>query len=150
MTRFLCQIASLGPVGALPAPGTAGSLVALLAGWAILSQAGWLWMLLAAVLATLLGWWAADIYVAETGKSDPSEVIIDEVAGQFSVLLVLPDVTFIWLLAGFALFRLFDIVKIWPVSAAEKLPGGLGIMADDIVAAGLAGLCLLGVQAVLV
>ena len=150
MTRFLCQIASLGPVGALPAPGTAGSLVALLAGWAILSQAGWLWMLLAAVLATLLGWWAADIYVAETGKSDPSEVIIDEVAGQFSVLLVLPDVTFIWLLAGFSLFRLFDIVKIWPVSAAEKLPGGLGIMADDIVAAGLAGLCLLGVQAVLV
>lgn len=147
MTRFLSLIATLGPVGALPAPGTAGSLVALLAGWAILSQAGWLWMLLAAVLATFLGWWAAESYAAKTGKSDPSEVIIDEVAGQFSVLLVLPEPSFFWLLAGFVLFRLFDIVKIWPVSAAEKLPGGLGIMADDIVAAGLAGLCLLGLQA---
>ncbi len=58
------------------------------------------------------------------------------------MLLVLPEVTFFWL-AAFILFRLFDIVKIWPVSAAEKLPGGLGIMADDIVAAGLAGMCLL-------
>lgn len=150
MTRFLCQIATLGPVGSLPAPGTAGSLVALIAGWAILSQAGWLWLLLAAVLATMLGWWAAETYANATGKSDPSEVIIDEVAGQFSVLLVLPEVTFFWLLAAFILFRLFDIVKIWPVSAAEKLPGGLGIMGDDIVAAGLAGMCLLGIQAMLI
>jgi len=149
MTGLLCQIATLGRIGTFPAPGTAGSLVALLAGGLILTGGGWFWLLLAAVLATLIGWWAAETYAATTGKSDPSEVIIDEVAGQFSVLLVLPEVHIVWLLAAFLLFRLFDIVKIWPVSAAEKLPGGLGIMADDIVAAGLAGSVLLIIQAVL-
>ena len=76
-------------------------------------------------------------------------MIIDEVAGQWVVLLCIPpfiDATYLWYGAAFILFRFFDITKIGPVGMAEKLGGGIGIMADDIVAGGLAGMCLLALQ----
>ena len=82
--------------------------------------------------------WAASIYETHSGKKDASEVIIDEVAGQWSVLLVAP-LTLEGFIAAFILFRLFDITKPFPIRKAEAIPGGLGVMADDIVAGFFAG-----------
>jgi phosphatidylglycerophosphatase A len=89
-----------------------------------------------ALAAFALGLWASARYAAAAGKDDPSEVVIDEVAAQWLVLAFLPLAPLPWL-AGFALFRLFDAAKPWPVSLADRrLKGGFGIMADDMVAAG--------------
>ena len=138
MTHFALFIATLGPIGKqLPAPGTWGSLVALCFGYGILS-AGWYWLAFATLVCILLGIWAASIYETHSGKKDASEVIIDEVAGQWSVLLVAP-LTLEGFIAAFILFRLFDITKPFPIRKAEAIPGGLGVMADDIVAGFFAG-----------
>lgn len=138
MIHFALFIATLGPIGKqLPAPGTWGSLIALFVGYGILS-AGWYWLALATLLCILLGIWAASLYEAHSGKKDASEVIIDEVAGQWSVLLVAP-LTLEGFIAAFILFRLFDITKPFPIRKAEAIPGGMGVMADDIVAGFFAG-----------
>ena len=146
MTKFAIAIATLGPIGTkLPAPGTWGSAVALIAGYLILS-AGWFWMAGATMAALLIGVWAASIYEAHSGKKDASEVIIDEVAGQWSVLLVAP-LSPIGFFAAFLLFRFFDITKPFPVNKAEHIPGGMGVMADDMVAGFLAGVGLIALMA---
>jgi len=146
MHQIAIFIATLGPIGIkLPAPGSWGSLAALLAGAVILPY-GWLYMAVATFAALLIGLWASDIYHKKTGKKDASEVIIDEVAGQWSVLLVTP-----FSLEGFAiafiLFRFFDILKPFPVNKAEKIEGAIGVMADDIVAGALAAMVMLALLA---
>lgn len=148
LKKILCTIATLGPIGYLPAPGTAGSLAALISGWFIASY-GFLALAIAALAALLVGIVASQTYSQATNSKDASEVIIDEVAGQWVVLLCIPpfiDAAYLWYGAAFILFRFFDIIKIGPVGMAEKLGGGIGIMADDIVAGGLAGMCLLALQ----
>ena len=103
-------------------------------------------LLAASLVCFGLGWWASAIYVARTGASDPSEVVIDEVAGQWLVLAVSPLDPLSYLV-GFALFRLFDIWKPWPISwADQRVGGGLGVMLDDILAAGygMIGMILFG------
>jgi phosphatidylglycerophosphatase A len=82
--------------------------------------------------------WATELYVRQRSDNDPSECVIDEVAGQLIACAFAPRTLLFYALA-FLLFRLFDIVKPWPISAAERLPGGLGIMADDMIAGLLAG-----------
>ena len=139
---FARNIATLGPIGtSLPAPGTAGSLVALIAGYYILS-AGFIWLALSTLAVLFIGVWASSQYEIETGKKDASEVVIDEVAGQWSVLLVAP-LSVEAFLAAFVLFRAFDILKPFPVNKAEQINGGMGVMADDMVAGFLAGVCLI-------
>ena len=148
LKKALCFIATLGPIGFLPAPGTAGSFAALIAGWFIATQ-GYLLLVLASFAALLIGIVASETYSQMNNTKDASEVIIDEVAGQWAVLLCIPPLiekAFLWYIAAFILFRFFDIIKIGPVAMAEKLGGGIGIMADDIVAGGLAGMCLLALQ----
>ena len=149
MSVFLAQLATLGPIGRyLPAPGTAGSITALITGF-VLAKHGFMILFSALLLITILGVFAADAYSQLTGTDDAGEVIIDEVAGQWLVLLCIPpniDLALFWYVAGFVLFRLFDILKPWPVSAAEGLPGGIGVMADDMVAGTLAGMALLMAQ----
>ena len=138
---LLCNLATLGPIGRLrPAPGTIGSLVALGTGYLIVNFS--LGVLVAAILAiSILGIFAAERYGQRTGKKDASEVIIDEVAGQWIPLVIIPlDVR--WYIAAFLLFRFFDISKIGPVGHAEKFTGGIGVMADDLVAGILAALVL--------
>lgn len=93
-----------------------------------------------ALIATLLGIYVADIIARELGKKDPSEVVIDEVAGQLIALIAVP-VDWKYVLASLILFRAFDIVKPPPVRNLEALPGGVGIMLDD-VAAGLYALAI--------
>src|SRR5690606_9557196 len=101
--------------GLLPkAPGTWGSLAALPPAL-LLAWLGGPWALMAGALAAFaLGLWASARYAAAAGKDDPSEVVIDEVAAQWLVLAFLPLAPLPWL-AGFALFRLFDAAKPWPV-----------------------------------
>ena len=139
--RIWMILATLGPVGHMrPAPGSWGSAAALLsaAGLALIGD----WSLeLATLLVCILGVRAANSYELVTGRKDAKEIIIDEVAGQWIALLIVP-LDWRWWLAAFCLFRLFDIAKPGPVRMAEGLPGGLGVMADDIVAGVLAAVCL--------
>ena len=103
-------------------------------GWVITSYGGNLFLALATLLVFFIGWWSSARYVEIFNKEDPGEVVIDEVAGQWIVLLAAPldPVTYV---GAFLLFRLFDILKPWPVSFADKnIKGGLGIMIDDVLA----------------
>jgi phosphatidylglycerophosphatase A len=96
---------------------------------------------IAILLAIIFGTIAANHHQSETGSKDASEVVIDEVAGQWIALLVIP-LDWRWALAAFVLFRLFDITKIGPIGMVEKWPGGVGVMADDVIAGVFAALCL--------
>jgi len=114
------------------APGTAGSLVGLAL---VLPLAGLSWpvQLAATAALALLGVLAAARVAQLLGRKDPGLVVVDEVAGQWITFLALP-LTPVTALAGFVLFRVMDIVKPWPARALERLPGGVGIMADDVAA----------------
>lgn len=122
-------------VGFAPvAPGTWGSLAALPVGWAIAAAFGTAGLCVAAVAVFAVGVWSADGAARRLGREDPGPVVIDEVCGQWIVLLATP-LELAWYAAAFALFRLFDIVKPWPASWADRrLAGGLGIMLDDVFA----------------
>ena len=87
-----------------------------------------------AVLLAIPGIWAADVVARESGRKDPQIVVVDEVVGQWMTLAGATALNWkSWLLA-LALFRLFDIWKPPPVRRLEQLPGGLGIVADDVMA----------------
>ena len=141
-------IATCGGVGFFPiAPGTAGSAVGLVLvvvlGRAPLAQP-WRSSLLAFVALGLffLGVWAAGAAEKHFGQIDPGPVVIDEVVGQLLTFLALPGASWKWLLAGFVLFRIFDITKPWPIRKLEKLPGGWGVLADDLMAGVFAAIVL--------
>jgi len=127
--------------GAAPyAPGTVGTLlgiplVLLLAQWP-------LWIYLVAIVALFgFGVWICDKTSKDIGVHDHSGIVIDEVVGYATVMIAVP-VNLWTLLAGFVLFRFFDIVKPWPIRWLDKqVKGGFGIMIDDV----LAGLFALGV-----
>ena len=136
------RIATGFGIGRLPwAPGTWASLAALPLAWMIGWAAGPIGLAAAVAVATVAGLWSAQAHLGGASPADPPEVVIDEVAGQWIVLLIAPR-TFAAYVAAFLLFRLFDIWKPWPVRAAERLPGALGIMADDLVAGACAALIL--------
>lgn len=129
--------------GLLPrAPGTWGSLAALPFAWLIAGLAGPAGLALAAAAVFGIGCWAAGRYADASDDADPGAVVIDEVAGQWLVLVAAP-LSLPAYAAGFLLFRVLDIVKPWPASWADRnLKGGFGIMADDVLAAGY-GLALM-------
>jgi len=166
--RVATGLATVGGLGdRLPAPGTfAGSLPAALGWWllvmAVSSQTLQLIFLgVATVGITAAGIWAAGVEAARRGTEDPGPVVVDEVAGQWLTYLVAmawlaPSP--IWSAAagapsawgqaiaaglGLLLFRVFDILKPWPICRLERLPGGLGIMADDLAAGVAAGVVLI-------
>jgi phosphatidylglycerophosphatase A len=135
-------IASFFGLGFFPvAPGTLASLaVVLLYKW-LLHPLPLPYLLVLLFLLLVLGVPAADAYSSELKKTDPRRVVVDEAVGQFLVLVsVSPDWSL--LIIGFLLFRFFDIVKPFPIRKLEGLPGGWGIMADDVAAALLAKLLL--------
>ncbi len=114
------------------APGTWGSALALPFAWGILTISGVYGLLAASLIVFAIGIWAANDYMGRTGTDDPGPVVIDEVVGQWLVLTVVP-MELPWFLVGFALFRLFDIVKPWPVNLMDqRIKGGLGVMLDDV------------------
>jgi len=106
-------------------------------------------ILIGLLLFILLGIWASGRSIPLLGNSDPSQAVVDEVMGQLVVFLFVPF-TRSWplIVAGFLLFRLFDIWKPYPIRQLEILPNGLGICADDIVAGIYAGICLSVIYAI--
>ena len=145
LDRFIRAFVTGVGVGYLPiAPGTWGSLAALL----LVFTVHWLFPLHeTVVLGSLVALLTFPAVVFSTrfsrseGDPDPSKIVIDEILGQMLCLLFVP-VSAVSLGAGFFLFRFFDIWKPFPVRNSEKLPGGMGIVCDDLVAGVYAGLCL--------
>lgn len=142
MTRLAVFLATVGYCGYFPvAPGTVGSaaglVVYLLVWWSRspLVEAG----LIAAVFA--VGVWAATIAERFFGGIDPGPVVLDEVLGMLITLAFIP-VGIGGALAGFVLFRIFDVIKPFPARRLESLHGGLGVMADDAMAAIYANVAL--------
>ena len=142
--RFLCNLATLGPIGHAPkAQGTWGSVVATLAAPFLFLPLGFGWRLLALLALFFCGALAAGRAEAVFGRKDPGQVIIDEVLGQWLVFAPFAVLSPFELLVGLALFRLFDITKPPPVRQSEHwLPGGFGVMIDDVLAGVYAGLGL--------
>jgi phosphatidylglycerophosphatase A len=125
------------------APGTAGTLGALPLYFAAASLGrGALGVTI--VIVTSVGIWAASRVAHDLRQKDPQIVVIDEVAGMLVTMLPMSVVSFRAVAVGFVLFRLFDIIKPWPVQNLEKLPGGWGIVLDD-VAAGFMGAVLVAI-----
>ena len=140
--RFVIDVATLGPIGRrLPAPGTWGSAVGIIYYWLVFRHARW---------EVTFAWTVVPSYVAvafcgdaarRMNKKDPGEVILDEFAviplvflgAQSTWFAGLPAYTS--LVAGFALFRLYDILKPLGISRLQRWPGGWGIVADDFAAA---------------
>ena len=131
------------------APGTAGSLVALLPWWFLLRGLPLAWYLVVLLAGFVLGVWACAVSDRRVGTHDQGALVWDEVIGMWITLLAAPRQWW-WMLVGFALFRLFDIWKPWPVSWADRrVHGGLGVMLDDVVA-GIYALIVLQLAAALI
>ena len=126
------------------APGTAGSLAALALAWPLVRYAGWhpLWFLAPVLALTGPGIWAAGVTARESRQKDPQFVVVDEVLGQWLALAGARTMNLKSWIAAFVLFRLFDIWKPPPVRQLERLPGGTGIVADDLMAGTYAALVL--------
>jgi len=126
--------ASFGYVGFAPvAPGTVGAAAAV-PFFLLLRRAGSAWIEIAVCAAMVAaGAWSAKRTEAALGVEDPGPVVIDEVVGMFVSLLFLPA-TWPVIAAAFLAFRVFDIVKPWPAGRLEHVPGGWGVMADDVMA----------------
>jgi phosphatidylglycerophosphatase A len=130
-------------------PGTAASFAAVIVAVPVMSlfSFGWFAILLLAVATAAGGVWVSEAYALQAGTDDPGECVIDEFAGQWLACalaglggyMVGEPVGVAGYVLAFAIFRLFDVAKPWPVNKAEELKGGLGIMADDIVAGLIAG-----------
>ncbi len=91
----------------------------------------------------IIGIWASGRTIPIFGNTDPPQAVVDEVMGQMITLLFIPQgANWVFVLAGFGLFRLFDIWKPYPIDSLQSLPSGVGVCADDIVAGVYAGMCL--------
>ena len=143
MKRLLLWLATFFGVGYIAiAPGTWASLVTAVTLYVVTGQGLTLpYYLLALALVFLLGIPAAFAAEKHFKQEDPRYCVIDEVAGQMVALLLMPHRPGVYI-AAFFLFRFFDIVKPFPVRQSERLPGGFGIMIDDILAGGYSWLVL--------
>lgn len=131
-----------------PAPGTWGSLTALPFAWVILNWASWPILLAASLILLWIGIQQSERFAEASGDSDPSSVVVDEVVGMWLALLAVP-MTWTGFIVAFFLFRIFDIVKPWPVSWADRdLKGGLGIMLDDVIAGIYTTVIIVGLRVV--
>ncbi|GAA6175445.1 phosphatidylglycerophosphatase A family protein [Sulfitobacter pacificus] len=140
-----------------PAPGTWGSLVALPWGWLLHVIGGLPLLVLAIVVGFFKGWWATDKMTAGQEDHDPSEIVVDEVIGQWIALLPLSyaawsmeiSILAMWpgWIAAFALFRLFDITKLGPIGWADRMNTPLGVMLDDVIAGIFAALGVVALAA---
>lgn len=130
-------LATWGGCGYFPkGPGTAGSLGGMAVAWFLVSPGGWPAATLALAAAALLvpAVWASSQACLYWQAKDPQRVVVDEVVGQWITLAAAPGPQWRYWVAGFLLFRLFDIWKPFPARRAERLPGGWGVVMDDVVA----------------
>ena len=145
---FLAKVAEVYPIGSVKyAPGTLASFIAVIIGYNLITVLGVLNFFLITCIIIFIGYFLCEIHLNLYNKKDPKEIVIDEFGGQFIVLFATiqsEDVAYNYmsLILSFLLFRFFDITKIGPIKKFEALPGGLGVMADDIIA----GICAFVVQ----
>lgn len=128
--KFLGSCAGLGYIPVAPGTFTSLAAAAVFAAFPVLLEPQV--AVPSILIITAVGIWASGV-MEETCGHDPSEATIDEFSGQWLTLLLLPE-GWVTVLLGFAAFRFFDILKPEPVNSAQKLPGGWGVMADDLVA----------------
>jgi len=128
-------VATCAYVGYAPvAPGTFGSAAGLAVFAAVRATGSTAVEVTTIVLLFAVGIWSGAVAERHFGRVDPGPVVMDEVVGMLITLAFLP-VTFAGAIVGFVVFRAFDVVKPWPSGRFERLPGGLGVMADDGMAA---------------
>lgn len=149
--RFIATFFGAGLIR--PAPGTWGTLAALPVGWVIATLGGFPAFALATVAVFFIGWWVTAEATRGIADPDPSEIVIDEVAGMWITLL--PVVYGAWSrdmamlalwpgwIAGFVAFRAFDISKLGPIGWADRLHTPLGVMLDDVLAGVAAALVVI-------
>lgn len=147
MNNLLKLIATFFNVGKFPkAPGTIGTLAAvpLFVFMTCVLSLQPLTYMVCTFLICLIGIFAAQAYESDATEHDSKEIVIDEVAG-FLITMALVPCNYKTIIAGFVLFRFFDILKPWPISYLDKnVKGGVGVMVDDIAAGIAASLCLQG------
>ena len=142
LNKFIVNFCTLFNLGFIKfMPGTFGSLVSLPIGYIIIKLFGFWIFILITTLLLAISYYAISKYLIAKKSKDPKEIIIDEFIGQFIALIFIPD-TILGLLVSFLLFRFFDITKLYPVNKAEKIPGAIGVLADDVVA-GLMTACII-------
>ena len=129
------------------APGTFGSAAGLAVFFAVRSTGSVAVEVAAIVLLFAIGIWSGTVAEHHFGGIDPGPVVLDEVVGMLITLFLLP-VTLTGAVVGFLVFRVLDVVKPWPSARFEKLPGGLGVMADDGMAAVYGNLVMRGLIAI--
>ena len=143
--KLATMIGTLMGVGYIrPAPGTWGSFVALPWAWLVHIIGGFPLLLIGTIAAFFKGWWATSKMMEGSDDHDPSEIVIDELVGQWIALMPLSfaawnsdiPIHVMWhgWIAAFALFRLFDIWKPWIIGWADKRGDALGVMLDDVIA----------------
>jgi phosphatidylglycerophosphatase A len=140
VTRVALAIATVFGVGYAPiAPGTFGSAAGLVLWWLLPASAAA--QAIAIVVLFVIGSWSGNVAERYFGRTDPGHVVIDEVMGMLITMFLNPA-GWIGALLGFFLFRVFDVVKPYPSDRLEKLHGGVGVMADDGMAAVYANVTL--------
>lgn len=141
-SRVSRAVATVLGIGYVPfAPGTFGSAAGLAVFAAVRAAGGPVVEALTIVLVFLVGAWAATAAETHFGHIDPGPVVIDEVLGMLVTLAFLP-VSVTGALVGFVLFRVFDVIKPPPCNSLEALPGGWGVMSDDLMAGVYACVCV--------
>src|SRR5262245_6709068 len=127
------------------APGHSGTLTAVPMAWALARGGGWVFAA-GLVVITAVGTWAAELFGRASGKSDDQRIVVDEVAGYLVTVACVPK-SWVNLLCGFLLFRLFDVTKPPPIRQLDRyVHGGVGVMVDDLVAGVFAGAILFALQ----
>jgi phosphatidylglycerophosphatase A len=135
MRRLGLFIATCGYIGYVPvAPGTFGSAAGLVAYALVRSADSYVLEAVTIVVLFVIGVWSGTQAEHHFGGIDPAPVVMDEVVGMLITLAFLP-VNWVGAMVGFLVFRLLDVYKPWPAARFERLPGGLGVMADDGMAA---------------
>ena len=148
MDRLGLFIATCGYLGYVPvAPGTFGSAAGLVVFYAVRSSKSAPVELASIIVLFAVGVWSATVTERRLGALDPAPVVVDEIVGMLIEPAFLP-VSAVGALVGFFIFRALDVVKPWPSARFERLPGGLGVMADDGMAALYGNLVMRGLMAV--
>ncbi|VAV87759.1 Phosphatidylglycerophosphatase A [hydrothermal vent metagenome] len=142
MIHFITTVFYIGHLR--PAPGTWGSLAAIPMAWGLHLLGGWPLLVLATFVVFALGWWATALDTKGKTDHDPSEIVIDEVVGQWIAFWVISigashtgaPLTALWpgWIVAFLGFRLFDILKPGPIGWADRRGDALGVMLDDVIA----------------
>jgi phosphatidylglycerophosphatase A len=148
MRQLAILLSTFGYIGYAPfAPGTVGSAAGLVVFYGVRSTGSTAAEIAAIVVLFVIGIWAGTHAEHHFGGVDPAPIVLDEVVGMLITLCLLP-VNVVGALIGFFVFRVFDVIKPFPSARFERLPGGLGVMADDGMAAVYANLVMRGLLAI--